>query len=255
MSSWLSVGLTVAGAAIAVAVLYWLLILTEGAYLGERAVVWLYDLYAGRYDRIKDWEIADEIFYLADPFVAALGAQRRPALILDVAAGTGRMARAVEAADLLPDARWVLLDASANMLAQARKLVHLPGRAHFLHCRAYPLPFPDDTFDAVVCLEAMEFMRRRDAVLAELVRVLRSGGLLLITNRIGMGVRWMPGRAWTHEELYRLHKQLGQRHVSIRTFLVDYEWVSSVKAGSYSPPGRANDADTLVLLEDLTDLV
>ncbi len=237
------------------AVLYWLLIITEGAYLGERTVVWLYDLYASRYDRIKDWEITDEIFYLADPFVAALGEERRPALILDVAAGTGRMARAIQAADLLPDARWVLLDASARMLAEARKLVRLPGRVTFLHRSAYPLPFPDATFDAVVCLEAMEFMMQREAALAELARVLRPGGLLLITNRIGMGARWMPGRAWTHAELYALHKQLGLRHVSIRNFLVEYEWVSSVKAGSYAPPGRANDAATLSMLEELADFV
>ena len=32
--------------------LYWQLILAEGAHLGPRVVVWLYDLVAHRYDRI-----------------------------------------------------------------------------------------------------------------------------------------------------------------------------------------------------------
>jgi len=84
-------------AAIFVALIgYWLFFLTEGAYLGERVVVWLYDLYARRYDAIKNWDIQDEIEYLAAPFVAEVGERRRPPLILDVAAGSGRLTLAVQ---------------------------------------------------------------------------------------------------------------------------------------------------------------
>ena len=32
-------------------------------------MVWLYDLYARRYDAIKQWDIGDEIDYLAGPFM------------------------------------------------------------------------------------------------------------------------------------------------------------------------------------------
>ncbi|NOX61841.1 MAG: class I SAM-dependent methyltransferase [Chloroflexi bacterium] len=218
--------------------LYWLLFLTEGAYLGERVVVWLYDLYAGRYDRIKDWNMEDEIDYLAIPFVRAVG-PRRPPLILDVAAGTGRLTRAVEAAGLLPDAYWVLLDASPRMLARARAALNLGERGRFLCHTAQVLPFEDNTFDVVACLEALEFMPHPDAVLKELVRVLRPGGLLVITNRTGPIARFMPGRTWSREQVYRLLKALDQRQIIIRPFLVDYEWVSSIKAGAYQPPGRA----------------
>ena len=107
----------IVGLVIVIGLLYWLIFVTEGVYLGERVVVWLYDLYAGRYDKIKEWQIWDEISYLAEPFAVEVG-RRRPPLILDVAAGTGRLAWAVTEAGLLPDARWVLLDASRPMLDQ-----------------------------------------------------------------------------------------------------------------------------------------
>ncbi len=201
--------------ALAAAALYWLLILSEGVYLGERAVIWLYDLYAGRYDRIKEWDAEDEQQYLAVPFVAAVGAHRQPALILDVGAGTGRLERAVEAAGLLPEARWVLLDGSQRMLAKAQAHLNLGERGRFLHHRACPLPFADETFDVVACLEALEFTPRPEATLAELVRVLRPGGLLVITNRVGPGVRWLPGRTWPRAALLQRLRQLGQKHIGV----------------------------------------
>lgn len=245
----------IAGALILIGLLlYWLIFLTEGAYLGRGVVVWLYDLYAGRYDNIKEWVIADEIYYVAEPFAAAVGMKRRPPLILDVAAGSGRLPRAVEAAGLLADARWVLLDASAKMLCQAQIHLDLGDRCHYLVHPAAPLPFPDSTFDVVTCLEALEFMPDPAAALAEMVRVLRPGGLLIITNRIGWIAKLMPGRTWSHRQIYNLHKDLGQRRVSIRTFLVDYEWIDSTKAGSFSPPGRAQDAGIVAYLDTLAKI-
>ncbi|MCO6449782.1 MAG: class I SAM-dependent methyltransferase [Caldilineales bacterium] len=233
--------ISVAGLVIVGLFVYWLLFVTEGAYLGERVVVWLYDLYAGRYDAIKDWDMGDEIYYLAEPFVASVGDLRRPPLILDVAAGTGRLARSVEAAGTLPDAQWVLLDASARMLKIARDHLSLGKRGVFIQHSASQLPFDDEFFDVVACLEALEFMPQPEAVVSELIRVLRPGGLLLITNRIGATARVMPGRTWSSAELYSFLQVRGQRNIKIRTFLVDYDWVSSVKAGIFERPGRAQD--------------
>jgi len=227
---------------------YWLFFLTEGAYLGERVVVWLYDLYARRYDAIKEWDIQDEIEYLADPFVAEVGERRRPPLILDVAAGSGRLPLAVQISGLLPDARWVLLDASAKMLQQARMRLGRDERCHYIHHSARPLPFEDDFFDVVTCMEALEFMPSPEAVLAEMVRVLRPGGLLFITNRTGLQARFMPGRVWSHARVFQLLKANAMRNISIRPFLVDYEWVTAIKKGSFHPPGRADHPRALELL-------
>ncbi|HEY53733.1 MAG TPA: class I SAM-dependent methyltransferase [Caldilineae bacterium] len=252
--TFLAVALVLIVVVVAGLVIYWLVFLTEGVYLGERVVVWLYDLYAGRYDGIKQWNEEEEIDYLARPFAAELGELRRPPLILDVAAGTGRLTRAVQAADLLPDARWVLLDASGKMLAQAAQHLGKSPKLHYIRHSAQSLPFDDATFDVVTCFEALEFMPDPAAALAELVRVLRPGGLLVTTNRIGPIARLMPGRTWTHATVYQLHRDLGQRHIRIRPFLVDYEWVGSAKAGSFRPPGRADDPTLIAYLESLADL-
>ena len=228
---------------LAALVIYWLFFLTEGAYLGERVVVWLYDLYARRYDAIKEWDIQDEVEYLAEPFVREVGDFRRPPLILDVAAGSGRLTLAVQLSELLPDARWVLLDASRKMLDQARKRLQPTDRLHFILHSAQHLPFEDEVFDVVTCMEALEFLPDPAAALAELVRVLRPGGLLFITNRTGSHSRLMPVRVWSHSQVFQLLKALALRNISIRPFLVDYEWVTAVKKGRFVPPGRADAPD------------
>ncbi len=227
------VPLSIAAAALillilAAGVIYWLFFLTEGAYLGERVVVWLYDLYARRYDAIKEWDMRDEIEYLAEPFAAAVG-DRRPPRILDVAAGTGRLTLAVRQSGLLPDARWVLLDASGKMLKRARERLGEDERLQYVQHTAQELPFDDASFDVVTCLEALEFMPDPEAALDELIRVLRPGGLLFITNRTGPGARFLPGRIWSRNEVFWLLKARGMTQISIRPFLVDYEWVTAVK--------------------------
>jgi len=234
--------------------IYWLVFLTEGVYLGNRMVVWLYDIYANRYDRIKQWDDDEEIDYLARPFILEIESKRSPPLILDVAAGTGRLCRAVRAADLLPEARWVLLDASQNMLKQAANHLGHDSRLHYIQHDAQELPFEDAVIDVLTCFEALEFMPKPEAVLAELVRVLRPGGLLVITNRIGTTARLMPGHTWTHGTVFRLLQEMGQRHISIRPFLMDYEWVSSTKAGQFRSPGRADDSTMISYLESLANL-
>ncbi len=217
---------------------YWLFFLTEGAYLGERVVVWLYDLYARRYDAIKEWDVQDEIEYLAEPFAAAVGDRRQPR-ILDVAAGTGRLTLALELSGLLSDAQWILLDASKKMLARARERLGENPRLHYVRGTGQALPFPNASFDVVTCLEALEFMPDPEAALDELIRVLRPGGLLFITNRTGPGAKWLPGRVWSHNQVFQHLKARGMTHISIRPFLVDYEWVTAVKKSYHLPLAAA----------------
>ena len=70
--------------------LHWLLIRTEGVFLGRRMVVWLYDLAAGRYDAIKQFDPDTESAFVTWPLRRRLKAWPAP-LVLDVATGTGRL--------------------------------------------------------------------------------------------------------------------------------------------------------------------
>jgi ubiquinone/menaquinone biosynthesis C-methylase UbiE len=71
--------------------------------------------------------------------------------------------------------------ANANRLAQERGL----DRARFQQGDAsQPLAFPDETFDAVLCIDTINHLRDRPRILAEWTRVLKSGGRLLFTDPI-----------------------------------------------------------------------
>jgi SAM-dependent methyltransferase len=137
--------------------LHWLLIRTEGVFLGRRVVVWLYDLAATRYDAIKQYDPDTESAFVAWPLSRRLKHGPAP-LVLDVATGTGRLPFFLLAEPTF-NGRVIGLDASAGMLAQAAaKLADQGERAAFIHGAAGDLPFPDATFAAVTCLEALEFL-------------------------------------------------------------------------------------------------
>jgi ubiquinone/menaquinone biosynthesis C-methylase UbiE len=217
--------------------LWYLLVTTEGVYLGRRVVIWLYDVYARRYDRIKNFDAEWEALMLARPIMNSLRGVDCP-LILDVATGTARLPLTLLAEDDFTG-RIVGLDYSRRMLrVAAEKLAAAarPGLVDLIYQPAETLPFPDATFDAVACLEALEFTPDRDAVLAELVRVLRPGGLLLLSNRKGTGARLMPGKTQPGKALVeKLQSQYGLIDVSLDIWQVEYEQVWAFQPGLLRP--------------------
>ncbi|MCC6803600.1 MAG: methyltransferase domain-containing protein [Anaerolineae bacterium] len=214
-----------------VALGYWLLIASEGVYLGRRTVVWLYDLYAGRYDDIKHYSKEYDHMLLAQPIMVDIAPIKNP-LVLDVATGTARMPLA-----LLRHAhfhgRVVGADLSRRMLSHAAYKLGGDRRASLVWTPAENLPFSDDTFDVVTCLEALEFMVDTRAVLREIARVLRPGGLLLTTNRIN--TRMMPGKTWTDDRMQAELEAVGIEQVEFEVWQVDYNRVWGRKAGKSQP--------------------
>lgn len=229
-------GIGIAGLVL-VAVLWWLLVATEGIYLGRGTVVWLYDLYARRYDSIKQFQPFNEDRYLARPILDRLPHVRAP-LVLDVATGTGRVPAALLAQPTF-QGRIVALDLSRKMLAvAARKLAGYGPRVSLLHHPAETLPFPDDIFDLVTCLEALEFMMAPRQVLHEIARVTRPGGLIVLTNRQGFDARLMPGRTFAHDDLVRiLRDEIRLAGVEIELWQVDYRLAWACKPGLSPPTG------------------
>jgi SAM-dependent methyltransferase len=104
-------------------------------------------------------------------------AQLRPGQrVLDVACGTGALAREV-AARIGAAGRVVGIDANPGMLAVARE--QAPG-IEWREAFAESLPFPDGSFDAVVSQFGLMFFRDRRQALREMVRVLAPGGRLTV---------------------------------------------------------------------------
>lgn len=203
---------------------YWLLISTEGVYLGRRVVVWLYDITAHKYDDIKEFDPDWEEFFIATPLMHQLRQKRVP-LVLDVATGTGRVPT------LLLDqptfhGKVIGLDASRKMLNFAiNKLKNFPNRIALIEQTVDRLPFPADSFDAVTCLESLEFFPSDRDALAEMVRVLKSGGLLMVTRRRGWEGKLFLGRYRDVRQFEQLLIELGLEEVNTQPWQFSYDQV------------------------------
>jgi ubiquinone/menaquinone biosynthesis C-methylase UbiE len=228
------------GIAFVGAMAWYLLWLTEGMYLGRRVVTLLYDLYADRYDRTKNYDQTYETFFLARPVIQRMKRDGvRAPLVLDVATGTGRVpALLLEQDDF--QGTVIGLDSSRKMLFHAAVKLHgFPRSRYGLVCQsADDLPFPDDTFDLVTCIEAWEFFPHAREDLRELVRVLRPGGTLMITNRTGADARAMPGKTLRTDDFRRwLSEALGLVDLQDERWQIDYDLFWGVKAGESRPAG------------------
>jgi demethylmenaquinone methyltransferase/2-methoxy-6-polyprenyl-1,4-benzoquinol methylase len=108
------------------------------------------------------------------------------ARVLDVGAGTGRLAEAVQADD--PSRRVVGVDFALDMLRQADDDVHVAAGD------AQRLPFADAQFDAVVSGFLVRNLSDTERGLREQVRVLRPGGVLAILETTPGPPGWLrPG--------------------------------------------------------------
>ncbi|MFN8378591.1 MAG: methyltransferase domain-containing protein [Anaerolineae bacterium] len=226
MNDWLIVILLVLAGIGVAALCYWLFIVTEGVYLGRRVVIWLYDLYAGRYDDIKHFRSDYDHMFLAQPLLKLITPQTDPR-VLDVATGTGRLPLTLLRHGYF-DGRVVGVDLSHRMLDHAAAKTDDP-RVQWVCAPAESLPVFEQAFDVVTCLEALEFMRDPGESLAEMARALRPGGLIFITSR--RTGRWMPGKAWGFERTGDALDALGFEGIEGQRWQVDYDLVWAFKTG------------------------
>jgi SAM-dependent methyltransferase len=227
---WLAIVLTLLGLILLGLLLYWQLVIAEGAYLGPRIVAVMYDWSARAYEGIKKYRPGDEQWFLGLPLARSLELIPAP-LVLDVATGTGRLPRALLRQPPFRG-RVIGLDLSRGMLREAvRRTAQFADRLTFIWQDASQLPFEKNTFDAVTCIEALEFMPDPFHVLEELVRVLRPGGVLLVTNRVGPDARFLPGRAFDPGRFEEILRGLPLEQVRTRRWQVDYNLVWAVKRG------------------------
>jgi SAM-dependent methyltransferase len=132
-----------------------------------------------------DWGDAPELFGPRHDYREALVLRRLlPALpgpeLLNAGAGAGTLTLKLVDAGL----RVTSVDASADLCDWVRSALRArgaDGANPVLRGDLQKLALPDAAFDAAVCAEVLEHLDDDAAALAELARVLRPGGLLLVT--------------------------------------------------------------------------
>jgi demethylmenaquinone methyltransferase/2-methoxy-6-polyprenyl-1,4-benzoquinol methylase len=103
---------------------------------------------------------------------------RGPKLLLDVATGPGGVARQLARRS---EAKIIGIDITSAMLEQAAALVASDGlsdRIALVRGTGERLPFPDATFDALTFTYLLRYVGDPAAVLKELARVVRPGGVV-----------------------------------------------------------------------------
>jgi ubiquinone/menaquinone biosynthesis C-methylase UbiE len=101
--------------------------------------------------------------------------------VLDLGCGTGNLTR-VLAGRLHDDASIMAVDISTAMLDIARGKLPGDGRVQWLSADAHSLPLHDGVVDRVICFSAWPHFSDPAAVAAELLRVLRPGGVLHVLH-------------------------------------------------------------------------
>jgi demethylmenaquinone methyltransferase/2-methoxy-6-polyprenyl-1,4-benzoquinol methylase len=145
---------------------------------GEKAkrVGQVFDRVAERYDLMNDL-MSLGLHRVWKAFTVTLARVRAGERVLDVASGSGDLARAFAARG----AEVWMSDINGRMLAQGRDRMLDAGRiAPAVQCDAERLPFAEASFDCVSVAFGLRNMTRKDAALAEMTRVLKPGGRLLV---------------------------------------------------------------------------
>jgi len=131
-------------------------------------------VFAGSIPDIYDRLLVPLIF---EPYARDLAkrvAATTPRLVLETAAGTGAVTRALAAS--LTDARIVATDLNQPMLDRAKARQSGNTRIEWKQADALALPFEDRTFDAVACQFGAMFFPDKVQGYREALRVLKPGG-------------------------------------------------------------------------------
>ncbi len=139
----------------------------------------VFDSVASRYDVMNDL-MSMGLHRAWKAYTVAVAALREGDKVLDIAGGTGDLARAF-AKKVGPRGTVVHTDINEAMLRQGRERLLDEGLALPTSiCDAESLPFATGSFDLVSVAFGLRNMTHKDKALAEMSRVLRPGGRLLV---------------------------------------------------------------------------
>lgn len=143
------------------------------------AVRGVFDSVATRYDVMND-VMSGGMHRLWKAFTIREAGVRPGMRVLDIAGGTGDLALKF-ARQAGPSGQVWLTDINHSMLSVGRDRLLDQGLAlPVAQCDAEKLPFPDDCFDVITVAYGLRNMTHKDAALAEMRRVARPGGKVMV---------------------------------------------------------------------------
>jgi SAM-dependent methyltransferase len=125
--------------------------------------------------------VLEELESVKVPVAVSAGqaATPRSPRVLDMACGTAHTCFLMQV--LFPDIAVVAADHDFINLYLARRFM-APGATYMCIDGEAPLPFADDSFDAVFCLDAIHYIRSKKALGIEMTRVLTPDGICLLPH-------------------------------------------------------------------------
>ena len=161
----------------------------------SRRVRGVFDSVAGKYDLMNDL-MSGGMHRFWKRYAVGVAAPRAGARVLDLAGGTGDLAR------LFSDAagttgRVVLTDINGAMLAEGRDKLLDRGRSlEVVQCDAEKLPFGNRAFDVVSIGFGLRNVTRKENALAEMRRVLAPGGVAVVLEFSKVAAPLAPAYDW-----------------------------------------------------------
>ena len=167
--------------------------------------------------------------------------RQRRLRILDVACGTGTLLKRI--AEYVPDIELFGIDASPDMLAQAKQTL---GKQPYVHLERIDVgqgeqthfPYAPASFDVITCTNALHLMQKPVETLIQFKSLLAPDGFLILEDYarrlppfpwslfefILRHTEEMYVRAYTLSEVQTLCTQANLRVITGRTFSIDWLW-------------------------------
>ena len=159
-----------------------------------------YDVLAEAYTAENETSLINA--YYTRPAILALAGDVAGRRILDAGCGSGPLFAALRDRGAIVTG----FDSSAGMLEQARRRLGDDADLQVAELGS-PLPFPDSAFDDVIAALVLHYLEDWTAPLAELRRVLKPGGRLIVAVDHPFAIDIAPARGRAQARLFR-HLQL-----------------------------------------------